>query len=301
MKSAYKPSYGELLREAEERLREAGVPEAQLDAWYILSDTFGISRAEYLWKRDAGPERIPDIWEERIEGRCRRIPLAYLLGETEFMGLPFRVRPGVLIPRQDTETLVEWVLERERGAAKGKPSKPSQAKAEAEAGKLLDLCCGTGCIGLSLAHLGGFGTTLCDISEKAVALAGENAARLGCKAEIFRGDLFGALPRGAAFDVIVSNPPYIASQVIEELMPEVRDYEPRLALDGEEDGLAFYRRIAGEAGNYLLAGGRLYLEIGYDQGQSVPELLREAGFEQVEVKKDLAGQTRVVRGVYSHV
>ena len=106
MKSAYKPSYGELLREAEERLREAGVPEAQLDAWYILSDTFGISRAEYLWKRDAGPERIPDIWEERIEGRCRRIPLAYLLGETEFMGLPFYVRPGVLIPRQDTETLV---------------------------------------------------------------------------------------------------------------------------------------------------------------------------------------------------
>ncbi len=284
------PTYEELLDNAVLRLEAAGVAEAELDAWYILSDTFHISRAEYLWRKKERPGQIPQLWQERVKERCRRVPLAYLLGETEFMGLSFRVRSGVLIPRQDTETLVEWILAEEKDRA-----------AAASGGALLDLCCGTGCIGLSLACLGGWQPTLCDISETAVELACENAQQLGCKARILRGDLFGALPAGERFTVIASNPPYIATAVIDELMPEVKDYEPRLALDGEADGLAFYRRIAGEAGNYLARGGRLYLEIGYDQGESVPELLRAAGFAQVEVRKDLAGNDRVVRGVYLDV
>ncbi len=279
------PAYEELFQSAVRRLEKAGVPEAEWDAWYILSDTFHISRAEYLWRKKESPKQVPPLWEERVRERCRRVPLAYLLGQTEFMGLPFAVRPGVLIPRQDTETLVEWVLEETDGEGKN----------------LLDLCCGSGCIGLSLAKLGGFEAVLCDLSDTAVEVSRENAARLGCRARIYQGDLFAALPVGLRFDVIVSNPPYIQSAVIEGLMPEVRDYEPRMALDGAEDGLLFYRRIAAQAGAWLVPGGRLYLEIGYDQGESVPFLLREAGFLQVEVRRDLAGQTRVVRGVVSDV
>lgn len=279
-------SYEALLAAAVRQLTGAGVPDAELDGWYLLSDTFGISRADYLWKRWDVPERIPDSWPERIQKRCERMPLGYVLGNTEFMGLPFIVEPGVLIPRQDTESLVEWVLEQDKAG-----------------GRLLDMCTGSGCIGLSLAKLGGFAVTLSDLSETAITVSAKNreALHLTENVQICRGDLFGSLPEGVCFDVIVSNPPYIESWVIEGLQEEVRDYEPRMALDGMEDGLYFYRRLAQEAPDYLAQGGRIYLEIGYDQGVAVPELLREAGFTQIEVRKDLAGNDRVVRGVYSDV
>lgn len=284
-------SYEQLLAQAEKQLAEAGVPEAGLDAWYLLSDTFAISRAQYFMKKKDCPDRIPDCWQERIARRCQRMPLSYVLGNTEFMGLPFVVEPGVLTPRQDTETLVEWVLEERKNAADGREQ------------QLLDMCTGTGCIGLSLAKLAGYRTVLSDLSETAIQVSAKNRAALQLEEQvtICQGDLFDSLPQGIRFDVIVSNPPYIETAVIETLQEEVRDYEPRMALDGEADGLAFYRRLAQESPRWLKPGGRIYLEIGYDQGESVPELLRSAGFVKIEVRKDLAGNDRVVRGVYPDV
>ena len=202
--------------------------------------------------------------------------------------LPFIVAPGVLIPRQDTESLVEWVLQEEK-LLRGNT--------------VLDVCAGSGCIGLSLARLGGCRVTLSDLSETARDIIEKNreALDLTDRTEIYRGDLFDGLPAGQRYDVIVSNPPYIASRELETLQAEVREYEPRMALDGHEDGLYFYRRLAQEAPVRLVPGGRIYLEIGWDQGDSVPELLQAAGFSQVEVRRDLAGQNRVVRGVYGDV
>ncbi len=281
-----KMTYEKLLAQATDRLIMAGVTDAQLDAWYLLEDTFGINRADYFLKKRECPELIPGCWEDRLKLRCERVPLAYVLGYTEFMGLRFHVEPGVLVPRQDTETLVEWVLKAEEGPM-----------------TLLDMCTGSGCIGLSLAKLGGFQVTLSDLSPRAIHVSRINRGGLDLEeqVEIYHGDLFEALPEGKQFDVIVSNPPYIETAVIEDLQEEVRDHEPRMALDGMEDGLFFYRKLAKEAPHWLTPGGRIYLEIGYDQGVSVPALLQVAGFVDVTVKKDLAGNDRVVRGVYPHV
>ena len=286
-------TYEKLLAQATDRLIMAGVTDAQLDAWYLLEDTFGISRADYFLKKRECPELIPGCWEDRLKLRCDRMPLAYVLGYTEFMGLRFHVEPGVLVPRQDTETLVEWVLK-----AEGEANVESTTNVS-----LLDMCTGSGCIGLSLAKLGGYSVTLSDLSPRAIHVSRINRGGLELEeqVEICHGDLFEALPEGKRFDVIVSNPPYIETAVIEDLQEEVRDHEPRMALDGMEDGLFFYRKLAKEAPQWLTPGGRIYLEIGYDQGESVPALLQVAGFVDVTVKKDLAGNDRVVRGVYPHV
>lgn len=287
-------TYEKLLAQATDRLIMAGVTDAQLDAWYLLEDTFGISRADYFLKKRECPELIPGCWEDRLKLRCDRMPLAYVLGYTEFMGLRFHVEPGVLVPRQDTETLVEWVLKAEGEA---------NAEISARTLSLLDMCTGSGCIGLSLAKLGGYSVTLSDLSPRAIHVSRINRGGLDLEeqVEICHGDLFEALPEGKRFDVIVSNPPYIETAVIEDLQEEVRDHEPRMALDGMEDGLFFYRKLAKEAPQWLTPGGRIYLEIGYDQGESVPALLQAAGFVDVTVKKDLTGNDRVVRGVYPHV
>ena len=287
-------TYEKLLAQATDRLIMAGVTDAQLDAWYLLEDTFGISRADYFLKKRECPKLIPGCWEDRLKLRCDRMPLAYVLGYTEFMGLRFHVEPGVLVPRQDTETLVEWVLKAEN---------EGNAEISARTLSLLDMCTGSGCIGLSLAKLGGYSVTLSDLSPRAIHVSRINRGGLELEeqVEICHGDLFEALPEGKHFDVIVSNPPYIETAVIEDLQEEVRDHEPRMALDGMEDGLFFYRKLAKEAPQWLTPGGRIYLEIGYDQGESVPALLQAAGFVDVTVKKDLAGNDRVVRGVYPHV
>lgn len=298
--------YETLLYEAEKQLSSAGVPDASLEAWYLFSDTFRIRRADYLWKKKACPPQIPACWQERLERRCRREPLAYILGSTEFMGLPFRIKPGVLIPRQDTETLAEWVLAEEKGrTAPAYPDGETGCRQGADGAlcrpQLLDLCAGSGCIGLSLARLGGFEVTLADLSGEALAVAKENSQGLAVEARVYEGDLFDALPAGMRYDVIVSNPPYIESSVIETLQAEVRDFEPRMALDGRADGLYFYRRLAKEAPDWLKPGGRLYVEIGYNQGTAVQRLFGEAGFAEVELRRDLAGNDRVVRGVYRDV
>ena len=271
------------LREAwnfgKKRLTAAEVPDADLDAWYLLEWCTGVSRSHYLAYPD---EIISHDQEEQYRAslvkRERRIPLQQITGEQEFMGLSFYVNEHVLIPRQDTEILVE-----------------ETARFLKDGMQFLDLCTGSGCILLSLLHLkpGAEGTGA-DLSPEALKVAEKNRERLGAKAALIQSDLFDKIE--GAFDVIVSNPPYIKREEIGALMDEVRLHEPYMALDGHEDGLYFYRKIAEEAPKYLRAGGGLFLEIGCDQGACVAELLRQQGFADVKVVKDLAGLDRVVEG-----
>lgn len=292
-----------LLQEGTERLRAAGIEEARLDARLLLQESFAVDAAHFLLREGEALETwLPEpserqeklrLWQERLSRRAQREPLQQILGETAFYGLPFRVTGDVLCPRQDTETLVDMVLSAYENVDKSRLS-------------FLDLCTGSGCIGITLRKIGGFGRGLCvDISAAALAVAGENAARnLGADEMLsFRqSDLFAEVGEYlaenglAGFDIIVSNPPYIRSAEILKLAPEVRDYEPHLALDGKEDGLYFYRKIIGEAAAYLQPGGTLYLEIGYDQGEAVRELLRAAGFTDISIEKDLGGNDRVAAG-----
>ncbi len=275
-------TYREALCRAEARLAKAGVEEAALDAWLLFSWVSGISRAVYFMDRDRPwtDQEEQKRYEAVIGKRAQRMPLQYLTGVQQFMGLDFQVTPSVLIPRQDTETLVEYALQWLR---------PGD--------RVLDLCTGSGCIGISLMKLGGARVWCADISEKALAVARSNGQRLGCDGiSWIRSDLLEQIEE-KAFDMIVSNPPYIPSEVIDGLMPEVRDHEPRLALDGDADGLSFYRRLASDCKTFLKPGGLLCMEIGCDQGRAVAELLTAAGWEQIFVLKDDAGRDRVVSAV----
>lgn len=274
-------SYGELVEEGQRRLAAAGVEEAAVDAWLLFSYDKKVDRTWYLLNRTqraSGEEQ--EAYLKLIARRCERVPLQHITGEQEFMGLPFRVTPDVLIPRQDTEVLVEECL---RHLAPGNI--------------FLDLCTGSGCILVSLLHYakGTFGTGA-DLSGKALAVAKGNVEANGVEARLVQGDLFE--PVTGTFDLIVSNPPYIASAEIETLAPEVREHEPRMALDGTADGLFFYRRIVQESPSYLKEGGWLCMEIGYDQGAAVRQLMEARGFAIVSVIKDLAGLDRVVSGCY---
>ena len=302
------------IREAYDRgrslLSQAGVPEADLDAWYLLEYVTGIGRASFY----AEPDReLTADWagryEEAVARRCRRIPLQHITGEQEFMGLSFQVSGDVLIPRQDTEILVEEALKilkemqkEQVVSGQEEPKEPGEAGRE-DGIRILDLCTGSGCILLSVLYYGalrqgalGVGA---DISEKALAVARKNAEALGIEAEFVCGDLFENL--SGKFSVILSNPPYIRTEEIEKLQDEVRLHDPRAALDGMEDGLHFYRRIIESAGDYLTPGGWLVFEIGHDQAEDVTALMRQAGYGQIRVKKDLAGLDRVVCGVYSEM
>lgn len=275
-------TYFELWKWGEKRLADAGIAEASLDARYLLLEAFEMDMAHFLLKEQ---EQVPATegrtreYSDAIQARAARVPLQYLTGKQDFMGLTFHVDERVLIPRQDTETLVELVL---------KENTDKKAR-------ILDLCTGSGCIAVSLAVLGGYRKVdAVDISKDALAAAEENGTRLGGKVRFLKSDLFSALDPEKKYDVITSNPPYIPTEVLNGLEPEVKDYEPRMALDGSEDGLAFYRRIAVAAPAFLRAGGRIYLEIGYDQGAAVEELLWNNGFARTRVVKDAAGRDRVV-------
>ena len=284
-------SYAKLLDEGSRYLAERGITESRLDAWYLFSHAFSMERSSYfLHAGEAVPKEKREQEEEfgrLLRLRGERIPLQQLLRSQEFMGLSFFVNEHVLIPRQDTETLVERVLEDEKqGRIRRRAGQPL---------RILDLCTGSGCIGISLAeYLKDVQVTLSDISGDALAVAEENIRRLGKEAvcRTVRSDLFESLEGG--FDVIVSNPPYIKSAEIETLEPEVRDHEPRLALDGSADGLLLYRRIGAEAPEQLAEDGRIYLEIGWDQGAAVSEILTENGFTETEIIRDLPGFDRVV-------
>ena len=272
-------TYREAVEFGTKCLTDAGVPDAALDAWYLLQMVCKIERSYYYVH---GEEDITQDaqkeYEIAVQKRAEHIPLQYIIGEQEFMGLRFKVNSNVLIPRQDTETLVEQVL---------KIVKPGM--------KVLDLCTGSGCVLISVLknapELTGMGS---DISKTALLVAKENAKLHEVDAEWVRSDLFDNITE--TFDVIMANPPYIPTGEILSLMPEVRDFEPQNALDGGADGLDFYRKIAGQVKDYLNPGGYVYMEIGYDQGEAVSELMRNAGFTEVEVIKDLARNDRVVKG-----
>ena len=282
----------DLLNEGSAALLQAGDTDGENDAKLLLVEAFHLDLVHFLMDRlrplSEQDEQVQEqirTYRSMITKRASRIPLQQILGSQEFMGLDFFVNEHVLIPRQDTETLVELVLQEQQSTEK----------------KLLDLCTGSGCIAISLAVKGGYeSVTATDLSEEALKVAERNA-KAHQKEIIFRqGDLFTALPQSEAgtFDIITSNPPYIPTAVIATLEPEVREHEPMMALDGTEDGLKFYRQIAKKAGTWLKPGGVIYLEIGYDQGEAVSGLLREAGFDKVRVVKDLPGKDRVVCGIW---
>lgn len=297
--------------EAKKLLEESGIEEASLDAWLLLEHVTGISRASYY--ADPDREMSPDEWRiysELVGRRAERVPLQHITGTQEFMGLVFEVNEHVLIPRQDTEILVEQAL-----AFIGSGKVPA---AENSRTRILDMCTGSGCILLSVMHwaesyrqkaLRRAGDTArggekqdiiiegtgADISPKALAVAEKNARRLGISAGFVESDLFGAV-RGK-YGMIVSNPPYIRTDEIKDLQEEVRLHDPVIALDGREDGLYYYRRIVRESRSYLDEGGALLFEIGCDQAEAVSGLMSGAGFSEITVKKDLAGLDRVVSGV----
>lgn len=272
-------TYREAVEFGTKCLTDAGVPDAALDAWYLLQMVCKIeSSYYYVHGEEDITQDAQKEYEIAVQKRAEHIPLQYIIGEQEFMGLRFKVNSNVLIPRQDTETLVEQVL---------KIVKPGM--------KVLDLCTGSGCVLISVLknapELTGMGS---DISKTALLVAKENAKLHEVDAEWVRSDLFDNITE--TFDVIMANPPYIPTGEILSLMPEVRDFEPENALDGGADGLDFYRKIAGQVKDYLNPGGYVYMEIGYDQGEAVSELMRNAGFTEVEVIKDLARNDRVVKG-----
>ena len=272
----------EIREETACRLREAGIEEYEYETWMLLEWKLGVDRAEYFMDPDAEvPQEQWNDLDAALRKRERRIPLQYLMGSCEFMGYSFAVDERVLIPRQDTECLVELAVE--------------QMRRSPEPCRVLDLCTGSGCIGVSVKLLCPQAqVVLSDVSEGALAVAGENARRLGAPVELVQGDLFENVQ--GTFDYILSNPPYIPSKVIDGLMPEVRDHEPRLALDGTEDGLHFYRRIVREATKRLRPGGRLLFEIGQEQGEALLSLLQEAGYEETAIRQDLAGLDRIAVG-----
>lgn len=272
----------EIREETARRLREAGIEEYEYETWMLLEWKLGVDRAEYFMDPDAEvPQEQWNDLDAALRKRERRIPLQYLMGSCEFMGYSFAVDERVLIPRQDTECLVEMAVE--------------QMRRSPEPCRVLDLCTGSGCIGVSVKLLCPQAqVVLSDVSEGALAVAGENARSLGAPVELVQGDLFENVQ--GTFDYILSNPPYIPSKVIDGLMPEVRDHEPRLALDGTEDGLHFYRRIVREATKRLRPGGRLLFEIGQEQGEALLSLLQEAGYEETAIRQDLAGLDRIAVG-----
>ncbi len=307
--------YDELFLYGVKQLEKAGIAEGKLNARLLL---------EYVCKMDrntllAHPELLVEKEQEKryvnlIEQRAERIPLQHITGVQEFMGLEFYVNQNVLIPRQDTEILVEEVMPHLHDGM-----------------SILDMCTGSGCILISLMQYSndcaGVGA---DLSDEALEVAEKNARRIlkeknihvksgfkdlkeakEVKEAVFpvqneirflQGDLFEALDLGektaVKFDIIVSNPPYISTDTIKTLEPEVAVYEPLTALDGGQDGLYFYRRIVKDAKKCLVRGGKLFFEIGFDQKEAVSQLLKEAGFIDIETKKDYAGLDRVVFGTF---
>ena len=300
LKEAYEYGQGQL--------KSAGIDDADLDAWYLLEYVTEITRAVYFMDMHRVLSGEEEAEYRKVVGvRAKHVPLQHIIGVQEFMGLSFCVNEHVLVPRQDTEVLVENVLQMLRPGM-----------------HVLDMCTGSGCILISLLKHSQQGSCkpVCgqfensqpacgqmainennvrgvgvDISEDALQVARKNRDKIGVEAELIQSDLFEKV--GGQYDIIVSNPPYIRTAVIEDLKEEVRFHDPFLALDGKEDGLYFYRKIVEKSPEFLNKGGKLYFEIGHDQGDEVKRLMEEAGFTGVAVKKDLAGLDRVVFGKYN--
>ena len=273
----------ELIRNTSELFRNAGIPDPECDASVLLAHLTGRNALELrLDTAEITDLSVISAYQRLAAKRLERIPLQYLLGETVFFGRPFRVDPRVLIPRPETELLCEWALE----VLNGSP-----------APQVLDLCCGSGCIGLTLkSKRPDAAVTVSDLSADALCVAAENARRLSLDVEILQSDLLDKF-EGASFDLIVSNPPYIPSDVCLTLQPEVKK-EPLLALDGGSDGCDLYRRIAGSAGSVLKPGGKLLMEFGINESGLLFSLLQDSGFSDIRIRKDLAGIDRMILGVF---
>lgn len=266
----------EAVAETERQLSLAGIEEASYDAKFLFYYVTGLKQTDLLFDGHlAMSEEQQEQLEKLAMRRAEHEPLQYITGVQDFMGMEFKVTPAVLIPRQDTERLVEEALPYCSGKT------------------VLDMCTGSGCIAVSISKLcENSNVTAVDISEEALQVATENASRLEATVRFVQSNLFQNIKE--KYDVIISNPPYIASAEVDKLMPEVREHEPRLALDGTEDGLKFYREIIKEAPRYLQNDGMVLFEIGYDQAEAVTDLLKTEGFGSVFVRKDYAGLDRVV-------
>ena len=297
-------------------LEEAGVQEARLDAWILLEEATQVTRATYYADSDITiTKEAKKQYMQWLDKRAMRIPLQHILGYQEFMGLRFLVTPAVLIPRQDTETLVEYtetlLQDKAKAETEAKPKTEVNVKPKAEVNvkpnaktevkakaKVLDMCTGSGCIIISLmkrnAELVG---SAVDISHAALEVARENAKQLGVKVDFVQSDLFEGVQ--GTYEVIVSNPPYIKEDEILQLEKEVQNFDPFVALSGGKDGLKFYQIIVDESRAHLVQGGSLVLEIGAEQARDVSEMMRLRGFEEVQVFQDLTGLDRIVHGVYN--
>ncbi|BCN29693.1 peptide chain release factor N(5)-glutamine methyltransferase [Anaeromicropila herbilytica] len=269
-------SLEDVYKDGENLLCKSEITDAKLDAWYLMEYVFHINRIEYYMnpKKDID-DSLYEKYMRYIKERAKHIPLQHIIGVAEFMGMEYIVSPDVLIPRQDTECLILEVLKYANNKS------------------VLDMCTGSSCIITSLAKLCHLKCAVgVDISLRALEIAKKNIKKHNVNVELIQSNLFDRIE--GRFDIIVSNPPYIKSEVINELMPEVKDHEPITALDGFEDGLYFYREIIKVAKNYLTEGGMIFFEIGHDQGDEVKRLLEESDYHSVQILKDLAGLDRVV-------
>ncbi|MEE1087160.1 MAG: peptide chain release factor N(5)-glutamine methyltransferase [Schaedlerella sp.] len=284
------------LKYGKECLINAGIRDAEVDAWYLLEHVTGYDRAYYFSHQEEMITAEQEAeYKAYVEKRTQHIPLQHLTGVQEFMGFNFKVNENVLIPRFETEFLVEDGIDILRGEF------ADSYRKEGKTIRVLDMCTGSGCIIITIlkwmvknqVNMEGVGV---DISEKALETAKENAEAIGADVKFLKGDLFE--PVTGKFELIISNPPYIRTDVIETLEAEVKDHDPYIALNGKEDGLHFYRRIVKESTEYIVPGGWLVFEIGHDQGQTVYDLMIENGYTNVEVRKDLSGLDRIVVGMY---
>ncbi len=268
----------EALKAAENLLKNKGVDEFSSDARFLLLDCYNLKSSDYIINKNKEIDEKP--YFEMVEKRISGIPVQYITGKTEFMSLEFNVNENVLIPRQDTELIVEEII----NAYKNK--KP----------KILDICTGSGCIAISLNKYLNTNVLAFDISEKALLVAKENNTLNETNVVFFKDDALNPENDCMDFDVVVSNPPYIESDVVKGLDEKVKDFEPKIALDGGFDGLEFYRKITPYAYKILKEGGKLFFEIGYNQGETVSEILIENGFKNVYVKKDYCNNSRMAYG-----
>jgi release factor glutamine methyltransferase len=266
-------------------LKKAGSSSPRLDAELILGFVLNWDRIKIMTEGESelsGAEY--ESFLRYIEDRAKGMPIAYITGHKEFMGLDFYIEPGVLIPRADTEVIAETVI-RECKSIDGQVS-------------IADVGCGSGAIGISIAHYVKYAfVTMMDISDSAVEISNKNADLNHVKerVKIIKGNLMEPVAK-EEFDFVVSNPPYIRTDVIQSLQRDVRDFEPHIALDGGRDGLKYYRQITMSASNCIKAGGMLVYEIGFDQGKAVADIMLRAGFSNINVLKDLAGMDRCIIG-----
>lgn len=277
----------EMLSEANKLLKNSGIDSYILDSKLILSFVLNMDKLSlFMNKEKEIDEDKCKYFFQLINMRVKKMPVKYITKQSEFMGIDFYIEPGVLIPRPDTEVLVETVLNDIR---------------EKNYRTLCDVCCGSGVIGLSIAKLTDCIDADCsDISDTACKVTGINAERLNLekKVNVYKSNLMEfAFDKNKKYDVIVSNPPYIKSSVIPTLMEDVKDYEPYIALCGGTDGLDFYRKITEQGKVLLNPGGLLAFEIGYDQNEQVENILENSGFHHIVILKDLADNYRVVKGI----